>query len=406
MGGSLFAGVLANREGSGTSWLPDSSPMPAFHLSAGDWRVMIHGAVFPRFTSQDIGNAGRRGDARFDAPSMVMLGASRPVGGNGRFMVRSMISLDPLIEGGSGYPLLFQSGETWQGQELVDRQHPHDLFGELAAAYSHAIGRDAEAFLYLGYPGEPALGPPMFLHRISAENDPDAPLGHHWQDSTHIAFGVFTAGIRAGDVKVEGSVFTGREPDEDRYGFDRPLFDSWSGRLSWNPARDWALQVSHGFLRGPEAAAPDVDVRRTSASAIHNLALGNGRNLASALVWGWNRDSEGRGTHSFLLETNFDLGRQALYARAELVQKTGHDLGIEALENEAFWINALTLGTARDISPIDKLGLHLGGQITFSAAPPALRPEYGRFPVSMSVYLRISPAQMSHAVEATPPAHH
>ena len=397
MGGFLLSGVPMNREGSGTSWLPDSSTMPAFHLSSGNWNLMVHGSAFVRFTSQDAGNAGERGDRKLDGPSMIMFSASRPAGAHGRFMFRTMLSLDPLIEGGSGYPLLFQSGETWQGTELVDRQHPHDLFGELAMSYSRTIGKDAEAFLYLGYPGEPALGPPAFLHRASAENDPDAPLGHHWQDSTHIAFGVITSGVRLGDVKLDGSVFTGREPNEERYGFDRPHLDSWSGRLSWNPDADWSLQVSHGFLRGPEAVAPDVDVRRTTASAIHNLALGNGRNLASALVWGWNRDSEERSTHSFLLESNFDWGRQAIYARAEVVQKTGHDLGLEALENEAFWINAWTLGTSRNLSPLDALGLYLGGQITVSAVPRALRPEYGRFPISLSVYLRISPARMSHS---------
>ncbi|MGZ5468086.1 MAG: hypothetical protein ACXWG5_02975 [Candidatus Aminicenantales bacterium] len=384
-----------NREGSGTSWLPDSSPAAAFHLSVGSWNFMIHGSAFVRFTSQDAGNAGERGDSKFDGPSMIMFSASRPAGASGQLMFRTMLSLDPIVEGGAGYPLLFQSGETWQGIELIDRQHPHDLFGELAMSYSRTIGRDAEAFLYLGYPGEPALGPPAFLHRASAANNPDAPLGHHWQDSTHIAFGVATAGIRLGDVKLDGSVFTGREPNEERYGFDRPRLDSWSGRLSWNPDADWSLQVSHGFLRGPEAIAPDVDVQRTTASAIHNLAMPNGRNIISALVWGWNRDSEERSTHAFLLESTFDWGQQAIYARAEVVQKTGHDLGLEAPENEAFWVNAWTLGTARNLSPFDGLGLCLGGQITVSAVPRALRPEYGRFPISLSVYLRILPARMS-----------
>jgi hypothetical protein len=311
-----------------------------------------------------------------------------------------MISLDPLVEGGAGYPLLFQSGETWRGAELVDRQHPHDLVGELAVAYSRSLGRSAEAFLYLGYPGEPALGPATFLHRPSAANDPDAPLGHHWQDSTHIAFGVFTAGVRLGDVKLDGSIFTGREPNEERYGFDRPRFDSWSGRVSWNPTGNWALQVSHGFLRGPEAVAPDVDVRRTTASAVHDLDLGNGRNLASALVWGWNRDSDGQSTHAFLLESSLDRGRQAFYGRAEVVQKTGHDLGIDLLEGEAFWINALTLGSARALSSAGGIELRLGGQVTFSAVPRALRPYYGGFPVSLSLYLRISPARMSHRPDA------
>jgi len=406
MGGFLLSGVPMTREGSGTSWLPDSSPMPAFHLAPGTWQIMVHGSAFVRFTSQDIGNAGVRGDSKLDGPSMIMFSAGRPVGASGRFMLRTMVSLDPFVEGGAGYPLLFQSGETWQGAELVDRQHPHDLFGELAVSYSRTIGKEAEAFLYAGYPGEPALGPPAFLHRASAANDPDAPLGHHWQDSTHIAFGVITAGARIGDVKIDGSFFTGREPNEERYGFDRPHLDSWSGRLSWNPDANWSLQVSHGLLRGPEAVAPDVDVRRTTASGTRNVPLGNGMNLASSLVWGWNRDSEDRNTHAFLLESNLDWGRQAVYGRFEVVQKTGHDLGIEPLEDRAFWINALTLGTARNLSPLDALGLHLGGQITVSAVPRALHFEYGRWPVSISVYLRFSPGRMATSMEHTGHAGH
>ena len=391
MKGALLGGVPMSREGSGTSWLPDSSPVAAFDLSTGGWGLMIHGSAFVRYTSQDVGDAGSRGDTKFDGPSLVMFGASRAAGSRGRLMFRTMLSLDPVVEGGAGYPLLFQTGETWRGVPLVDRQHPHDLFGELAVAYSRAVGKDAEAFLYLGYPGEPALGPPAYLHRPSAANDPDAPLGHHWQDSTHIAFGVATAGLRLGGVKLDGSIFTGREPDEERYGFDRARLDSWSGRVSWNPGADWSLQVSHGFLRGPEALAPDIDVRRTTASALHNLALSNGRNLASALIWGWNRGSDCLSTHSFLFESTFDWGRQAIYARAEVVQKTGHELGLETLAGEAFWINAWTLGTARDLSPFDALGLGLGGQVTVNAVPAALRPVYGRVPISLSIYLRVHP---------------
>ena len=34
-----------------------------------------------------------------------------------------------------------------------------------------------------------------FMHRPSAADDPFAPLGHHWQDATHEAFGVVTTGL-------------------------------------------------------------------------------------------------------------------------------------------------------------------------------------------------------------------
>ena len=186
---------------------------------------------------------------------------SHPLGDSAQIGARLMMSLDPLTEGGRGYPLLFQTGESWHDQPLHDRQHPHDLFDELRSASRKSSMHDFSAYVYFGYPGEPALGPPTFMHRPSAMDDPDAPIGHHWQDSTHITFGVATAGLvwsRFDGMKIEGSIFTGREPDEDRYDFDRPRFDSYSGRISWNPTQNLALQVSHGYIKSPEALEPET----------------------------------------------------------------------------------------------------------------------------------------------------
>ena len=220
-----------SREGSGTSWIPDSSPMYGRMFMFGDNMLMLHGAIFPRYTNVST----RRGDDRIDAPNWFMAMFSHPLGDSTQFGSRLMMSLDPLTEGGRGYPLLFQTGESWNGEALHDRQHPHDLFDELSFSLSQKFEHDLSAYIYFGYPGEPALGPPAFMHRPSAMDDPDAPISHHWQDSTHITFGVATAGLQWRDIKIEGSIFTGREPDDDRYDFDRPRFDSYSGRLSWNP---------------------------------------------------------------------------------------------------------------------------------------------------------------------------
>ena len=258
-----------SREGSGTSWLPDSSPMYAKMFMFDDNMLMLHGAIFPRYTNVST----RRGDDRIDAPNWFMAMFSHPLGDSTQFGSRLMMSLDPLTEGGRGYPLLFQTGESWNGEALHDRQHPHDLFDELSFSLSQKFDHDLSAYIYFGYPGEPALGPPTFMHRPSAMDDPDAPLGHHWQDSTHVTFGVATAGLVWSNVKVEGSIFTGREPDEDRYNFDQPEFDSYSGRLSWSPARNLALQVSFGYIKSPEAIDPELNRHRTTASAISNLPL-------------------------------------------------------------------------------------------------------------------------------------
>jgi hypothetical protein len=192
MQSGLFQGKPMQLEGTGTNWLPDSSSMHAYHFTSGSWEFMLHWNVFLRYTNQDAGNDGTRGDEKFDAPNWFMIMGKRQLGNNSALMLRSMLSLDLLTEGGKGYPLLFQSGETWHDRRLVDRQHPHDLFGELSVSYGLATGGNSGLFLYFGLPGEPALGPPAYLHRPSAQNIPDAPLGHHWQDSSHVTFGVLT----------------------------------------------------------------------------------------------------------------------------------------------------------------------------------------------------------------------
>src|SRR5947209_11969048 len=266
-----------SRESSGTAWVPDSTPIYGKMFMLGDDMLMLHGGAFPRYVNAST----RRGDDRIDMPNWFMAMYSHSLGENAQLGFRGMMSLDPLIEGGRGYPLLFQTGESWKGQALHDRQHPHDLFDELSISYSQRLTNDFSAFAYFGYPGEPALGPPTFMHRLSAMDNPDAPISHHWQDSTHITFGVATLGAAWRNVKLEGSIFTGREPGENRYNFDEPRFDSYSGRVSWNPTKDVALQVSHGYLKGPEALEPDAKLHRTTASIIYNHSLGTDANWSN-----------------------------------------------------------------------------------------------------------------------------
>src|SRR3954451_3148793 len=238
-----------SREASGTSWQPESTPMEGVHFMAGDWMLMAHGFAFAIYDHQ----GGDRGADKIISSNMAMLMAQRPVG-NGELGIRTMFSLEPLTIGKTGYPLLFQTGETANNRTpLIDRQHPHDLFMELAATYSLNIDKNNSAFVYLGMPGEPALGPATFMHRFSGIDNPEAPITHHWLDSTHITFGVATIGYTWRDmVKLEGSIFTGREPDQSRWDIETPKMDSQSIRLSVNPTRDWSLQISYGHLNSPE----------------------------------------------------------------------------------------------------------------------------------------------------------
>jgi hypothetical protein len=386
-----------NRNGSGTSWLPDNAPMYGYMLHKKEWMFMFHGNVFVRYNSQDIFKSGSRGDSKFDAPNWFMAMAQRKVGKNGLFHFSTMFSLDALTIGGYGYPLLFQTGETWKGKPLVDRQHPHDLFAELSVGYTQRINKNVDVFGYFGYPGEPALSAPTFMHRPSSLSNPDAPLGHHWQDATHITFGVATLGVRYKNWKLEGSSFTGREPDENRYDFDKMRFDSWSGRLSFNPSASWSLQASHAFIKSPESLHPEEDVHRTTASAIYAHRMGSDKLLNAAAVWGYNYIDEHHKEHSALAEASYVAKKNTVYGKYEWVQKSAEELNLDEGQyghDSRFPVHAITAGYARALFTLANTNLSLGAQTTLYVVSNDLKDLYGKTPVAGEIYLRISPGLM------------
>jgi hypothetical protein len=396
MSHSFSRNLPMNRNGSGTAWLPDASVMYGHGAHSKKWMFMFHHNIFLRYNKQDINNKGTRGGEKFDAPAWIMFMGQRTINARGLFRFNIMLSADPLTVGSEGYPLLFQSGETYKGKRLVDRQHPHDLFSELSLAYTHMISKDMDVTGYLGYPGEPALGPVAFMHRVSALHDPDAPLSHHWQDATHINFGVATLGIRYKVFKIETSSFTGSEPDENRYNFDRPKFDSYSYRVSVNPNKQLALQISQAYLVGPEAADPNQNVRRTTASLIHHLSfLRENTYLSSAAMWGLNQSDHKE--NSFLVESTLQLDKTAVYGRYEWIEKSATELDLSYFNNghEAiFAIQALTLGTNRVFLRKAGFNFAVGAQGSVFIADEKLNPIYGQYPMSAEIYLRLYPHLM------------
>jgi hypothetical protein len=383
MAGQL-GGYAMMRDASGTSWQPDSTPMEGVSWSAGGWTGMVHGYADLILDHQ----GGPRGGDKTFSESMLMVMAQHPLG-QGVLTLRSMVSLDALM-GKGGYPLLLQTGETADGvHPLVDRQHPHDLVMELAAVYSAPLGPGASAFVYIGYPGEPALGPPAFMHRFSGMDDPAAPITHHWLDSTHITFGVVTAGLVRGAWKLEGSVFNGREPDQNRWNFDPLRLDSYAGRLSFNPTPDWALQVSYGVLKSPEQLTPDVSQRRFTASASYNRPLAHG-NWQTTLAFGRNADRPGHTLDALLLESAASLGRHTLFARAETVQKDDLFDAPSPLAGRIFRVSELTLGYVYNLPLAPHLALGLGLQGTLDATPAALDAAYGDTPGGVMPFLRLA----------------
>jgi YHS domain-containing protein len=391
--GATGQGAMSHaREGSGTAWLPDTSPMYAIHQVRGGWELMFHGNGFVQF----LDDAGDRGHDQFGSINWVMAMANRNVGA-GRLGLRGMFSLEPATIRGCGYPDLLASGERCNGEPIHDQQHQHDLFMEIAATYDRPLRGTTRWQVYGGPAAEPALGPVAYPHRLSAMPNLLAPITHHWLDATHITFGVVTGAVYGQRWKAEASAFNGREPDDQRTGFDLAPLDSVSGRVWFLPSANVATQVSVGRLTEAEpggAGGPGIDVTRVTASVTHHRLIGEGGIWASTGAWGRNAESE-HATNAFLLETNLTLNdRNTWYGRFEVVGKTAHDLDISG--DEIFTVGKLQGGYTRYLSAWR--GIKPGVGVTASAGfvPTALESVYGsRINPGIGVFVTLRPVVMN-----------
>ena len=346
--------------------------------------VMVHGVLNGVYSSQ----GGPRGDEKAFASGMLMGMAQRPVGDSGTLQLRAMLSPDPLM-GKRGYPLLLASGETADGvHPLVDRQHPHDLFMELSASYSRKLSDRDSVFIYGGLPGEPAFGPPAFMHRLSIMDSPEAPISHHWLDSTHITFGVVTAGFVHDDWKLEASRFHGREPDEHRYDIETGALDSTAVRLAWNPTANWSLQTSWADVRGPEQLDPDENQTKWSASAIYTVPFGGGGWWSTTGAWG--RRSSGHETlDAWVLESAVKPNAAwTIFARAErtenneLTSAGGH-------HGPVYTVAKASIGAVRDWRISQHVSFGVGGLYAVNFVPDGLEPDYGGDPSGGMAFVRL-----------------
>jgi hypothetical protein len=400
MGGAAMTagplGISMDRMGSGTTWIPDAVSLPSRHITKAGWELMLHGFGFLQYDKQ----GGPRGADQFGSLNWAMLMASRPMAG-GRLTTRAMLSLDPATVTNRGYPLLLQSGETYNGAPIVDRQHPHDFLMEVAAVYERELTDRLAVSIYAAPSGEPALGPVAFMHRPSAMDDLSAPLTHHWHDATHISFGVVTAGVFGRRWKLEGSAFNGREPDEKRWNLDPIKLDSYAGRLTLNPDSAWSLSAGYGYLRSPEALHPDISIHRLTAAVLHGRKLGANGQWATSLVWGANKElGSEEMRHAALIESEAILdAKNTVFGRVEMAQKTGHDLQLpEPQFNDDARVNvgALSLGYIREVGRWSGATVGLGLRGTVSVVPSNVESIYGsRTPKGGFIFVRIRPVHQA-----------
>ncbi|MFL6730447.1 MAG: hypothetical protein ACJ8EZ_11040 [Sphingomicrobium sp.] len=376
-----FGPYPMTREASGTSWQPDTSEHMGLMAASGDWTLMGHGVVNLAYDHQ----SGPRGDDKLFASGMLMGMARRPLG-NGTLQFKAMLSPDPIM-GKRGYPLLLASGETANGVDrLIDRQHPHDLFMELSASVSQNIGPTSSVFLYAGLPGEPAFGPPAFMHREAITDSPEAPITHHWLDSTHISFGVVTAGIVFDQVKLEVSRFNAREPDQHRWNIETSPLDSTAVRVSWNPARTLSLQGSWGRFEDPEQLEPGVDQNRLSASLLYADQIAPDWKLAATLAWA-RKSAHGHNDDASVAEASLKHAKWTVFGRAE---RTENRELTDYEDGPAFRVGKASLGAVRDFDIAEHFSLGFGGLVSLNFVPDGLASAYGGHrPVGAMGFVRL-----------------
>ena len=391
MQSSSFIEFLQSHSTSGTDAEPSSTPSQMLMASHGSWTFMFHGVAFLNYIQQ----TGPRGADKLFSTNWIMPMVERKLG-PGTLTLRTMLSFEPATISQRRYPELFQVGETAYGRPLTDAQHPHNFFMELAASYDYVAGENTMLSFYLAPVGDPALGPAAFPHRVSASENPIAPLGHHFEDSTHIADDVITAGITHRIVRLEASGFHGREPDEFRWDIDSGKIDSWSTRITLNPRQNWSAQYSIAQLHSPEAFMPSEDIRRMSASVMYNRPLHNG-NWATTLIWGRNQSLlDGKVGNGYLAESTVQFFRKNYaWTRIESVDRTNelllgdNQIPIGFTERYIGRVQAYTLGYDRDIGNIPHLSTAIGAQLTWYGVPQILKPIYNPHPAAVVMFLRV-----------------
>lgn len=376
------AGMHLMNLASGTAVNPESWQMPMLMTKFASWNAMFMGVGFV----SDIQQSGSRGHDKLYSTNWFMASVQHKAGAKGAFQTDLMLSLEPATVTDRRYPLLFQTGETAYGLPLTDAQHPHNFIMALGFHYVYQLGENTTLDVYFAPVGDPALGPIAFPHRASAMELPEAPISHHWQDSTHIADEVATLGISHKKFKLEASGFHGAEPGENRWIIQTGAIDSWSARLWFFPGANWAAQFSAGRLAHPEALEPGDQVR-TTASLHYNRPLSAG-SWSSSLIWGRDHSTAThRDLNSYLAESVLPVRRgNFITGRFELVDKD--ELNIDTLPGRTFRIGAYTVGYTRDIELLRHVETGVGANITAYSLPAAIKPYYGSHPAGGNIYVR------------------
>jgi len=361
---------------------PDASP-----AERSAWQLIWHGYAFLDSNRQ----GGPSGSRDFESINHFMVTAERPLGA-WTMELLGTFSLEAATVAPEGSPLLFQRGETYGGTLLIDKQHAHDLFGQLGAAWSWPFGEGQSVRLYAALRGEPAVGPAAYPHRLSASENPSAPLAHHNLDSTHISDDVLGAGWSTAHVSVEGSLFHGQEPDENRWDLDQGALDSYAGRVTVRPIEGLSIQVSACRRTEPEALE-EGDQTRATASIAWERRWSDGF-IAALAASGENRLPGGEVERGDQLEATWNLRtRHFLYGRLERVDRDIYELTFktqrpDTVAPQGTRVEAITLGYSYAVPLLREAETAVGAMVGLYHLDAALQPVYGDSLVSFWAFVR------------------
>ena len=327
------------------------------------------------------GTSGPRGQSRTTGPGLWMLMFDTALSPRNRFRVDVMGSLEQLTVGDRGTPQLLQT-------ENLDAMHAHDTIMGLEFRDVMDLGPDGRRQLTLLFAprGAASYGPVPFMHRQSAEGNPDAPLGHDFQDGLHDVSTVLGVAYRTGATTFEATAFSGSEI-------------SWPFPL--HGPDSFALRLNHDLFNGVTVGASFADVLlatgtgseehdQFSAAWIATSQPIGVATLKTSLVWGRHKAGSEADQDSFLAEAVYSRGRNSFYGRAESLQITPGQLDIApAPRPDAKWVQAVTLGYERNLMKRDGVALYLGGSYTLDIVPQAFQGAYGGDPHGEKIYARI-----------------
>ena len=355
------------------------------HAAQPGWHIAWHGTAFVQYAR----TFETRGTYQFGSVNRAMVQAGGPAAG-GVVRFDFMGSAEPLTLTKRGVPQLLQASFHVDGETITDRAHPSPWIMELAGSYERAWGTDGAVSVYAAAIGEPALGPPVYLHRASAAANPVVPLGHHLQDDTHSSYGVVSAGVRWQSLHVEASAFNERQPENANtvFYYDGARLDAYAGRATIAAGAGWSVFGSYGYM--PEMTAGH------SHGAQHRIGAGAIRTSPAwsfSAVYGAN-DPVGsdRPRRALLFEAeHHSSGGGVLFGRAEFVQRTAEELALVGSINAVQDVGAVQLGYGWNVLARGRVTTRLGAHATLDVVTPQLEPFYGTgTPLSLGVHAQVS----------------